>query len=353
MTVSPEVGADADAVALLEVRGLRVEFVVPAGRVKAVDGVSFDLRRRRTLALVGESGSGKSAACFALMGLLDARAAVSGSVVFKGRELVGAPRRIMRSLHGTQIAMVFQDPMNSLNPAYRIGAQLAEAIRLHRPVARAEARRLAIEALREVGIPAPERRVDAYPHEFSGGMRQRVMIAMALVNRPDLLIADEPTTALDVTTQAQILSLLKTLQRERHMSLIFVTHDLGVVARIADEVAVMYAGRLVEHGPVREVFHTPRHPYSWGLLDSIPRMTPGLDRLRQISGSPPSPLDYPRGCRFHPRCTYRMAQCEAELPDLAPDPTNSSHRDACLLSEEAKSQRRSSMSPAAQTASSP
>jgi oligopeptide/dipeptide ABC transporter ATP-binding protein len=322
---------------LLDVSDLRVDFRTDDGTVHAVDGVSLTLQRSQTLALVGESGSGKSVTCLALMGFMSGRSITTAGVVrFKGRDVMSMDRRELRRIRGTEISMVFQDPMTSLNPVYRIGSQLVEAIRLHRDVGRTAARGLALEALKEVGIPQASRRIDGYPHEFSGGMRQRVMVAMALINRPDLLIADEPTTALDVTTQAQLLRLIARLQREREMAVIFVTHDLGVVAQIADEVAVMYAGQVVERAPVRAAFRAARHPYSWGLLSSIPRLDSLEARLRSIPGAPPTPMSTPQGCRFHSRCRYRMAECSTVSPPLRPSPGDDAHLDACHLDEQTK-----------------
>jgi peptide/nickel transport system ATP-binding protein len=337
MSTHPDSGHPEQGEILLEVRDLHVEFRTDDGLVRAVEGVDLHVLKQQTLALVGESGSGKSVTCMAVMGLTGgAHAASRGSVLFKGRDLLQMSQRALRTVRGNDIAMVFQDPMTSLNPAYRIGTQLVEAIGLHRDVGRRERHALALEALKEVGIPDASRRIDSYPHEFSGGMRQRVMVAMALINHPELLIADEPTTALDVTTQAQILRLLARLQREREMAVIFVTHDLGVVAQIADDVAVMYAGQVVERGPVRGVFHRPRHPYTWGLLSSIPRMESGSDRLRQIAGSPPSPLAHPGGCRFHPRCSYRLPTCVTTAPPLRSAPDDATHAEACHLDEQTK-----------------
>jgi peptide/nickel transport system ATP-binding protein len=322
---------------LLDVSRLKVQFRTGDGTVRAVDDVSLTLRRAQTLALVGESGSGKSVTCLALMGFMRGpNVSTSGEVHFKGRDVLTMSGRELRRIRGTEVAMVFQDPMTSLNPVYRIGVQLAEAIRLHRAVGRDQARTLALEALEEVGIPQAKSRINAYPHEFSGGMRQRVMVAMALINRPDLLIADEPTTALDVTTQAQLLRLVARLQREREMSVIFVTHDLGVVAQIADEVAVMYAGKIVEQAPVKAAFHRARHPYTWGLLRSIPRLESNEARLQSIPGAPPALKSPPTGCRFHPRCRHRMPRCPMEEPPLVAAPDDALHLDACLLDEETK-----------------
>jgi peptide/nickel transport system ATP-binding protein len=324
-------------VSLLEVHGLRTRFATDAGVLQAVDGVDLELEPSRTLALVGESGSGKSVTCLTVMGLLPgAKTHVEGEMRFKGRDLVAASRRELQRIRGNEIAMIFQDPLTSLNPVHRIGAQLVEALRLHRDVSRRDARDRAIEALHEVGIAEPARRVDDFPHEFSGGMRQRVMIAMALINEPDLLIADEPTTALDVTTQAQILALMRRLQADHGMAMIFVTHDLGVVAQIADEVAVMYAGKIVERAPVHAIFKQPRHPYTRGLLASVPSLDGPVQRLRSIPGTPPSLLHPPSGCRFHPRCALRIGGCDATVPPLHAASDNPEHLDACILDEQTK-----------------
>ncbi|WP_433256663.1 ABC transporter ATP-binding protein [Streptosporangium sp. CA-135522] len=327
---------------ILRVRDLRVGF--PAGT--AVNGIDFDLDRGRTLGVVGESGSGKSVSSLAIMGL-HREAAVSGSIVFDGEELVGAPASRLRELRGRRMAMIFQDPLSSLHPFYTVGEQIAEAYRLHLRASRRVARERAVEMLAEVGIPEPRRRAGEYPHHFSGGMRQRVMIAMALSCEPDLLIADEPTTALDVTVQAQILELIRKIQQDRGVAVLMITHDLGVVARVADEVLVMYGGRTAEHAPVREIFKAPRHPYTQGLLASVPRLTAedGTEggRLRAIPGNPPSLLAPPPGCRFHPRCARYAATpddaCVTEAPQprlTGPgggDPVGAGHRTACHLVE--------------------
>ncbi|WP_113700579.1 ABC transporter ATP-binding protein [Nonomuraea lactucae] len=294
--------------ALLQVTDLRVTFA--AGT--AVDGVSFTAHQGRTLGIVGESGSGKSVSSLAVMGL-HRNAIVEGSIVFDGEELVGASPSRLRALRGSRMSMIFQDPLSSLHPYYTVGEQIAEGYRLHAKASRRAARERAVEMLADVGIPSPRARVADYPHQFSGGMRQRVMIAMALVCEPDLLIADEPTTALDVTIQAQILELIKKIQEERGVAVIMITHDLGVVARVADEVMVMYGGAPVEHAPARQVFKTPGHPYTRGLLDSIPRHDlGGGGPLQAIPGSPPSLLTPPQGCRFHPRCPI-YARASAEI----------------------------------------
>ena len=305
--------------ALLEVKDLKTYFQTDDGIVKAVDGVSFSVEKGKTLSIVGESGSGKSVTCLTIMGLNNRRTATSsGEALFKGEDLLSMSSSKLRGIRGNDMAMIFQDPMTSLNPVHTIGRQLMEAVLIHQDVPRQQARARAVESLKAVGIPRADRRIDDYPHQFSGGMRQRVMIAMALVNNPDLLIADEPTTALDVTTQAQILRLLDTLQEEFGSAIIMITHDLGVVAEIADDVVVMYAGEVVEQGPVDVLFGAPQHPYTWGLLGSLPRLDVSVDRLVQIPGQPPSLLNPPSGCRFHPRCPYAMDICRTTHPVLAP-----------------------------------
>jgi peptide/nickel transport system ATP-binding protein len=306
---------------LLEVRDLRTQFTTDDGIVGAVDGVSFSVESGQVLGIVGESGSGKSVTCLTVMGLNDPRTTTStGEVLFRGEDLLKATPKRLREVRGNEIAMIFQDPMTSLNPVHKIGAQLEEAMLLHEAV----------------GIPRPERRVDDYPHQFSGGMRQRVMIAMALINSPDLVIADEPTTALDVTTQAQILSLLKRLQDEFGSAVIMITHDLGVVAETADDVVVMYGARIVEQGPVDAIFSQPRHPYTWGLMGSLPRLDASVERLEQIPGQPPSLLRPPSGCRFNPRCRYAMARCISEVPRLEKLEYDPRHSQACFLDESTK-----------------
>jgi peptide/nickel transport system ATP-binding protein len=291
----------------LQVNDLVVRFPSEDGVVNAVEGVSFSVSRGKTLAVVGESGSGKSVTALAIMGLINRRqATVKGEVWLDGQELVDTPDAKVRKLRGSKMAMIFQDPMSSLHPFYRVGAQLGEAARVHRKISKKAARAEAIEMLSRVGIPAPKRRVDDYPHQLSGGMRQRVMIAMALINSPALLIADEPTTALDVTVQAQILDLIAKLQSEFNTAVILITHDLGIVADVADDVAVMYAGRVVEAAPTARLYANPEMPYTLGLLSSIPRMDrERTDRLDPIPGNPPSPLRHPSGCVFHPRCKYK------------------------------------------------
>ena len=308
----------------LSVTDLSVAFPTEDGLVRAVDGVSLSVQKGETLAIVGESGSGKSVTAQAIMGLINRKAAkVSGEIWLDGQELIGLPQNEVQELMGSEMAMIFQDPMSSLHPFYRIGDQICEAIRAHRPVGAASARRETIEMLRRVGIPAVERRVDAYPHQLSGGMRQRVMIAMALINSPQLLIADEPTTALDVTVQAQILELISSLQAEFGTTVILITHDLGIVADVADDVAVMYGGRIVEVAPTGALYERPEMPYTLGLLSSVPRMDRVLpERLDPIRGNPPSPINLPKGCVFQPRCNYSDrvpgGACLTVRPDLLP-----------------------------------
>jgi oligopeptide/dipeptide ABC transporter ATP-binding protein len=303
---------------LLEVRDLRTHFHTDDGVVRAVDGVSFRIDPGETLAVVGESGSGKSVTSLSILRLVPEPPGriVGGSVRFRGRDLIGLPAEAMRAVRGKEISMIFQEPMTSLNPVYTCGEQILEGIMLHEKVGRAEARARAIAMLRLVGIPSPEQRVDEYPHQMSGGMRQRVMIAMALACRPAILIADEPTTALDVTIQAQILELLGRLQAELGMAVLLITHDLGVVAETADRVAVMYAGPVVEYCDVLAAFERTRHPYTAGLLHSLPRLGEGRERLRVIPGTVPDPARYPSGCRFHPRCPIAAPRCRAEEPPL-------------------------------------
>ena len=321
---------------LLEVENLKTSFRTDDGIVRAVDGVSFTLERGETVGIVGESGSGKSVTCLTIMGLNDPRNTTSEGVArFDGVDLLKTDPESLRALRGLRIAMIFQDPMTSLNPVKKIGWQLEEAVLVHGDVSRAEARKRALDAMKAVRIPRAEQRIDDYPHQFSGGMRQRVMIAMALINEPDIVIADEPTTALDVTTQAQILDLMNQLQDERHMAVIMITHDLGVVAEVADEVIVMYGGQVVEHAPVDEIFYRPRHPYTWGLLGSLPRMDVEVESLTQIPGQPPSLLNPPPGCRFHPRCAFAMDVCRTDVPRLVPF-GDSSHLQRCWLDDATK-----------------
>ena len=298
--------------AILRIEGLRTRF----GAAAAVDGVDLELERGRTLGIVGESGCGKSVLSLSVMGLVPRPGRVAeGRVVLEGRDLLRLPPAEMRRVRGGQVAMIFQEPMTSLNPVHSIGAQIVEAMRAHEPGAR-DLRERAIEALRRVRIPSPERRFEEYPHQLSGGMRQRVMIAMALACNPRVLIADEPTTALDVTVQAQILDLLRELQAETGMAIILITHDLGVVAEMADEVAVMYAGRVVERAPVAAVFDDPQHPYTIGLLGSVPRLDEQRARLLAIEGSVPPPFALPPGCRFAPRCPFAVEACREGVPAL-------------------------------------
>ena len=325
---------------LLEVEDLRVGFATADGVVQAVDGVSFSIARGRTLAIVGESGSGKTVTALTTTGLtLGPRTQVSGRVVFEGEELLAAPPERLRRLRGDGIGVVFQDPLAALHPLFRIGRQLAEAVRAHRDVSRAAARARALELLELVGLPDPARRIDAYPHELSGGMRQRVTIAMALANEPRLLIADEPTTALDVTVQKQILELIDRLRRELDMAVLLITHDLGIVAETADEVAVMYGGRIVERATAAQLFAAPEHPYTWGLLTSIPRLdSPRGTELVGIPGRPPSLVHPPSGCRFHPRCPYAQPQHREIDPALGSVPGDPGHEVACLLAADVRAQ---------------
>jgi oligopeptide/dipeptide ABC transporter ATP-binding protein len=327
---------------LLEVEGLEVKFRTEDGIVHAVDGVSFTLKPGEVLAVVGESGSGKSVTAMTLMGLTRSpNARFGGSAKLRDLELVTASDDALRRVRGKEIAMIFQDPMTSLNPVHRIGAQIVEQIQAHEDVSDAEARDRVVALLERVGIPRARERVDSYPHEFSGGMRQRVMIAMALSCDPAVLIADEPTTALDVTIQAQILREMRDLRERTGTAIILVTHDLGVVADIADRIAVMYSGRIVETGTLDEIFYDPQHPYTWGLLGSIARVDrPRPERLPSIPGQPPSLIDRPEGCHFRPRCRHEFEQCpkypqlESKIPD-APG-----HADRCHLSVDEKRQRR-------------
>ncbi|MFI5956466.1 ABC transporter ATP-binding protein [Cryptosporangium sp. NPDC051539] len=330
--------ADTDSSAdYLEVEDLKVSFRTMDGVVRAVDGVSFGVRRGQTLGIVGESGSGKSVTSMSIMGLHDAhRAEITGHIRVGGNEIVGCPDEQIRKLRGQTMAMIFQDPLSALHPYYTVGRQIVEAYQIHHPGASKKvARKRAVDMLDRVGIPRPDRRVDSYPHEFSGGMRQRAMIAMALVNDPDLLIADEPTTALDVTVQAQILDLLEDLQREFHSAIIIITHDLGVISQIADDVLVMYAGRAVETGSVEQVLRRPQHPYTWGLLNSVPSLHGDAEAdLVPIKGSPPSLLNRPSGCAFHPRCPYAGQNGDrsfTDVPELLPVLDDAGHAVACHL----------------------
>lgn len=314
---------------VLEVSGLSLTFSRDAAAPNLLDGVSFSVREGETLCIVGESGSGKSVTSLALMGLLPSPPArrVAGTAMFEGRDLFSLPERVLADIRGNRMSMVFQEPMTSLNPVFTVGHQIAEGIRRHRGVSRTKARAEALEMLRLVRIPAPESRLDAYPHELSGGMRQRVMIAMALANRPKLLIADEPTTALDVTIQAQVLSLVRTLQAETGTAMVLITHDLGVVAEVADYVAVMYAGRILEYGSVAEIFDDPQHPYTIGLMGAMPSIGKRQGTLATIRGSVPSPERMPSGCRFAPRCPFAEPLCADAAPPARV--MHGTHRVAC------------------------
>ncbi len=318
---------------LLEVKNLKVSFRTEDGVVRAVDGVSFAVDQGEVLGIVGESGSGKSVTMMSVLRLInDPNMQVEGEVIYKGRDLMKLHKDEMREVRGDEIAMIFQDPMTSLNPVYRVGDQIVEAILIHQDIGKPAARRRAVELLHQVGIPHAEGRVDDYPHQFSGGMRQRGMIAMALANNPDILIADEPTTALDVTIQAQIIELIDKLKDEFNSAVVLITHDLGVVAEIANEIVVMYAGRVVERAPTRQLFYDPQHPYTWGLLGSIPRLDrPKQERLHSIKGMPPSLINLPEGCKFRPRCPYAFEKC-IEEPELRNRVEEQAHLDRCWLS---------------------
>jgi oligopeptide/dipeptide ABC transporter ATP-binding protein len=326
---------------LLEVKGLKVRFTTEDGVVRAVDDVSFELDRGKVLGIVGESGSGKSVTAMTILGLTrDKNTAFEGEVIYRGENLLALPESRLREVRGAEIAMIFQDPMTSLNPVYTVGNQIVEAIVTHEQASKQEAKRRAVELLRQVGIPNPQQRVDDYPHQFSGGMRQRAMIAMAISCNPDVLIADEPTTALDVTIQAQILELLARLRADFDSAVILITHDLGVVAEVADEIAVMYAGRIVERASKRQLFYDPQHPYTWGLLGSIPRLDrPKPKKLASIEGMPPSLINLPQGCKFRPRCPHAFDKC-IEEPELANHVEERGHLDRCWLSVEEKRSRR-------------
>jgi oligopeptide/dipeptide ABC transporter ATP-binding protein len=324
--------------ALLEVSDLRVRFETEDGTLTAVDGVDFEVEAGETLGIVGESGCGKSVANLTILGLTRSEnSQISGQVRFEGTDLLGESDEQLRRVRGGDVAMIFQDPLSSLHPFYKVGKQLVEAIQVHQSLPAAQARARAIELLGLVGVPAPERRVDDYPHEFSGGMRQRAMIAMALANNPKLLIADEPTTALDVSIQAQIIQLLERLQQELGMAVIIITHDLGVVTEIADRIVVMYAGRVVEQGTLEEIFYDPQHPYTWGLLGSLTRLDqPRPHRLPQIRGLPPSLINPPQGCHFRPRCPHAYQRCE-QVPGLESRlPAAPAHLDRCWLEPDRK-----------------
>ena len=316
--------------ALLEVSNLKTSFLTDDGEVTVVNGVSFNVQASRTLAIVGESGCGKSVTALSIMGLLAKPAGriAQGSICFEGQELVGASERVLQDLRGNGMSMIFQEPMTSLNPSYTVGEQIIEGLIKHRKLSRTQAREKAVEILRKVRIPSPEQRLDEFPHKLSGGMRQRVMIAMALVCEPRVLIADEPTTALDVTIQAQILELMRTLQQETGTAIVLITHDLGVVAEVADEVLVMYAGRVVERAPVHALFDMPQHPYTIGLLGAIPRLDLEQTRLVSIEGQVPSPAQPLSGCSFAPRCPFAQPACSNQVPALRE--VGNAHFSACL-----------------------
>jgi peptide/nickel transport system ATP-binding protein len=320
---------------LLEVHDLKVHFPTPDGVVKAVDGLSFDVRRGETFGIVGESGSGKSVTCLTALGLITRQnAQLEGEILFKGRDLLSMSGDELQKIRGKELAMIFQDPFASLHPMYRVGDQLVEAVRIHDPVSKAVARERVVELLSAVGIPRPRERFRDYPHQYSGGMRQRAMIAMALLHNPDVLIADEPTTALDVTVQAQILELIDQIKTEFRIGVILITHDLGVIADVAQTVMVMYAGRSMERSGAAELFRTPLHPYTWGLLESIPTVAQKGTRLLPIEGAPPSLINVPRGCPFHPRCPHRFSPCDQERPEFKD--RGGGHPEACHLAIEDK-----------------
>jgi oligopeptide/dipeptide ABC transporter ATP-binding protein len=326
---------------LLDVRNLKVSFRTEDGLVRAVDGISFSVAQGEVVGIVGESGSGKSVTMMSVMRLItDPNVIFEGEILYKGRNLMGLSRDAMREVRGEEIAMIFQDPMTSLNPVYTVGWQIEEQLNEHNQLDKRQSRRRAIELLTQVGIPNADRRIDDYPHQFSGGMRQRVMIALALSCNPDLLIADEPTTALDVTIQAQILELIKRLKSDFGSAVALITHDLGVVADIADRILVMYAGRIVEEGDKEQIFYDPQHPYTWGLLGSIARLDrPKPRRLTAIAGQPPSLINKPRGCNFRPRCPHAFDRCREDDPALT-EKVGGGHLDACHLPVEEKRKRR-------------
>jgi peptide/nickel transport system ATP-binding protein len=318
---------------LLEVKNLRVHFPTEDGLVKAVDGISFSVQPGETLGIVGESGSGKSVTFLTVMGLINRKSAVvEGEIIFQGEDLLQVPKEELQHIRGNKIGMIFQDPMTSLHPFYKVGDQIAEAILAHDRISKKDAAARAVEMLDRVGIPRPDERARQYPHEFSGGMRQRAMIAMALSLNPDLLVADEPTTALDVTVQAQILSLMDRLQTEFNTAVALITHDLGVVAEHCDFIQVMYAGKLVETGTADDIYYRPMMPYTWGLMRSLPRVTGEDERLSPIRGTPPSLINVPNGCPFNPRCPYVFNRCHVEAPELLP--VDGHHAAACHLSLE-------------------
>jgi len=352
MTDSPAPGNGHDP--LLDVRDLKTHFFTAEGVSRAVDGVSFQIGKGRTLGLVGESGCGKSVTSLSILRLVPAPPGkiVAGSIHFKGRDLLALSEKDMRTVRGNQISMIFQEPMTSLNPVFTIGDQVAEVFRVHRDLTRRQALDEAVRMLDLVKIPAARKRLRDYPHQMSGGMRQRVMIAMALACDPDLLIADEPTTALDVTVQAQILELMEDLKKKLHSSILMITHDLGVIAEISDDVAVMYAGLIVEQAPVRALFKRPLHPYTQGLMRSVPRRDEikGGTTLQPIPGTVPSPMRFPEGCRFHPRCPFADERCSAEAPTL--DEQEPGHRARCHYAKEIQAGARSPRPPDAEAAKS-
>ncbi|MBA2616101.1 MAG: ABC transporter ATP-binding protein [Actinobacteria bacterium] len=331
--MAPERGFQGET--LLDVRDLKVHFPTPDGVVKAVDGLSFTVHRGETFGIVGESGSGKSVTNLTALGLVNRKAAqIEGEVLFKGRDLLKLTPGELRHVRGKELAMIFQDPFASLHPMYRVGDQLIEAVKVHSNVSKKQAEERVLELLGAVGIPRPRERFRDYPHQFSGGMRQRAMIAMALTHNPDILIADEPTTALDVTVQAQILELIDHVKREFDIGVILITHDLGVIADVSQTVMVMYAGRAMELAPKDELFRKPLHPYTWGLLDSMPRIAQKGTRLLPIEGAPPSLINVPPGCAFHPRCPHRFQPCDRERPAFAD--RGGGHPEACHLTIEDK-----------------
>ncbi|SPF02089.1 ABC transporter ATP-binding protein [Streptomyces sp. MA5143a] len=337
LTKTEDAPAPTGPESFLSVRDLRVQFSTEDGIVKAVDGLSFNVERGKTLGIVGESGSGKSVTNLSILGLHNPRTStIDGEILLDGQELVTATDKELEQLRGNKMAMIFQDPLTALSPYYTVGRQLSEPFMKHRGASKKEAKDRAVQMLEKVGIPQPKVRFDDYPHQFSGGMRQRAMIAMALMCDPDLLIADEPTTALDVTVQAQILDLLKDLQQEFGSAIIFITHDLGVISHMADDLLVMYAGRAVERGSVKEVLRTPQHPYTWGLLSSMPRLDGDIhEMLTPIPGSPPSLLTPPSGCRFHPRCAFTDEVAGTLCSDTRP-PLADGRAAACHLTAEQK-----------------
>lgn len=341
----PADGEIVDEAPYLEVEDLKVHFSTEDGTVKAVDGLSFSVKRGVTLGIVGESGSGKSVTSLTVLGLHNpGNTTISGSIKVGGTDIVTASAETVRRMRGKDMSMIFQDPLTALHPYYTIGRQIVEGYRIHHDVSKKQAWKRAVEMLDRVGIPQPDKRAKQYPHEFSGGMRQRAMIAMSLVNNPNLIIADEPTTALDVTVQAQILDLLEDLQKEFHSAIILITHDLGVVSQFVDDVLVMYGGRCVEHGTAQQVLRQSEHPYTWGLLNSVPTLHGDAeDDLRPIAGNPPSLLNVPQGCAFHPRCEYAMKDggpCDTERPDLLPVVGAAPHMAACHLPQDKRKEIR-------------